>query len=295
MKRVSNALFRGDANKSASDDGRCPKTGVSVTASLLPYTVVVLAADRFTPDPVAVAGNASCKVMVPVAGKPMVMRVLDALTHAEDVESVILCGPPKAVLDQEPCLRERIGSGGVRWVPNHQTPSASAYSVLKCLPPDVPVLLTTGDHAMLSVQMIDHFCREARRSRCDVVAGFVSHEMVTATYPGMRRTATRFRDGGICGCNLYAFVTPEGRIAADIWRQVEADRKTPWKMLNRLGWWVAVKYLMGRLSLSDGLDHISKRMGIRVGVILLPFPEASVDVDTVDDWHFVQDLMTKMP
>jgi CTP:molybdopterin cytidylyltransferase MocA len=36
-------------------------------------------------------------------------------------------------------------------------------------------------------------------------------------------------------------------------------------------------------------------MGIRVGVILLPFPEASVDVDTVDDWHFVQDLMTKMP
>ncbi len=268
---------------------------MSVTASLPPYTAVVLAADRLTPDPVAIAGNASCKVMVPVAGKPMVMRVLDTLAHAEDVETVILCGPPKAILEKEPDLRERIGSGGIRWVPNHQTPSTSAYSVLQSLPPNVPVLLTTGDHAMLSVQMVDHFCREARRSRCDVVAGFVSYEMVTATYPGMRRTATRFKDGGFCGCNLYGFMTPEGRIAADIWRQVENDRKTPWKMLNRLGWRVAVKYLLGRLSLSDGLDHISKRMGIRAGAILMPYPEASVDVDTVDDWHFVQDLLSKIP
>jgi hypothetical protein len=26
---------------------------------------------------------------------------------------------------------------------------------------------------------------------------------------------------------------------------------------------------------------------------LLPFPEAAVDVDTADDWHFVQSLVKK--
>jgi hypothetical protein len=34
-------------------------------------------------------------------------------------------------------------------------------------------------------------------------------------------------------------------------------------------------------------------MGIRAGAVILPFPEAAVDVDTIDDWKFVQNLVAK--
>ena len=32
---------------------------------------------------------------------------------------------------------------------------------------------------------------------------------------------------------------------------------------------------------------------IHAGAVILPFPEAAVDVDTVDDWKFVQALVKK--
>jgi hypothetical protein len=34
-------------------------------------------------------------------------------------------------------------------------------------------------------------------------------------------------------------------------------------------------------------------MGLRVAVVILPFPEAAVDVDTVSDWHFAQAIASR--
>lgn len=262
-----------------------PMQGVSK-----PFTAVILAADRETPDPVAQSAAVRCKALAPVDGKPMVARVLNALSASTEVSESILCGPDRAIVDCEPFLQELLQAESVQWMPSRNTPSTSAYDVLQQLPADQPVLLTTADHALLRPAIVDHFCHEARLSGCDVVIGLASYEAVMAAYPGMRRTATRFADGPFCGCNLFSFLTPQSRAAADFWRQVERDRKKPLKMLNKLGWIAVLKYLLGALSLTDGLDRISRRLGLRAGAVILPFPEAAVDVDTPADWQFVQGL-----
>jgi len=51
-----------------------------------------------------------------------------------------------------------------------------------------------------------------------------------------------------------------------------------------------LRYLLGRLSLSEALARLSRRLQLRLGFVLLPFPEAAVDVDSVDDWIFVRRL-----
>ena len=121
-------------------------------------------------------------------------------------------------------------------LPPERSPSTSALAALRTAPAGAPVLLTTADHALLRPEVIDHFCREARATGGDVTAGLASYERVMERFPGMRRTRTRFSDGAVCGCNLFAFLTPDGCKAADLWRQVEQDRKHPVRMLNRLGW-----------------------------------------------------------
>jgi hypothetical protein len=65
-------------------------------------------------------------------------------------------------------------------------------------------------------------------------------------------------------------------------------------MIRILGGWKVVRHLLGRMSLTDMLEHISSRMGIRAGVVILPFPEAAVDVDTIEDWRFVQNLAARV-
>lgn len=253
-----------------------------------PFTAVILAADRTNQDPVARAAGVPCKALAAVGGQPMVLRVLDALEASEHVNKCILCGPPAAIVGREPQIRQRMAARGVQWVPPEGTPSTSALAALRSVAAGTPVLLTTADHALLTSEIVDYFCSEARSSGADVVAALASYTQVMARYPGMRRTRTRFTDGAFCGCNLFAFLTPESRAAADQWRRVENERKRPLKMIAQLGGWVVIRYLLGLLSLKDALRHISDRMGLRVAAVILPFPEAAVDVDSVDDWHFAR-------
>ena len=256
------------------------------------FTAIVLAADRGPDDPVARAAGVPCKSLTPVDGTPMIFRVLGALAASREVGERILCGPPKAVLDQEPKLGDLIASGEVKWFENQATPSLSAYHVMQILPEKNPILLTTADHALLSAPIVDHFCSEARASGCDVVVAVALHEAVIAALPGTQRTATHLRDGAYCGCNLFAFLTPRSRVAANFWRQVENQRKKPLRVVKVLGWMAIFRYLLGRLTLAESLARISRRLGLKAGAVIMPFPKAAVDVDSVNDWRLVERIAT---
>ena len=57
------------------------------------FIAIVLAGVRPTGDPVAEAAGVPCKAFIPVGGKPMVLRVLDALEASPKIKTRILCGP----------------------------------------------------------------------------------------------------------------------------------------------------------------------------------------------------------
>jgi len=252
------------------------------------FTAIVLAADRESNNPVARAAGVPCKSLAPIGGIPMVYRVLQALSSSGKVKDRILCGPPKTIMNQEPELCARVATGEIQWFENQATPSLSTYHVIKSLPQKIPVLLTTSDHALLSPQVVDHFCSKAQASGCDIVAGVALHETVIAAYPETQRTAYRLRDAAYCSCNLFAFLTPRAHEAAHFWHRVEHQRKKPFRVINTFGWFAVMRYLMGRLTLSEALDRVSRRLGFKAGVVVIPFPEAAIDVDSVSDWHFVK-------
>jgi GTP:adenosylcobinamide-phosphate guanylyltransferase len=257
------------------------------------FTAVVLAGDRSSGDPLARAAGVSSKALTPVGGKPMVLRVLDALEAAREIEDIVLCGPDTSAVEQDKELLVRIGSGMVRWMESQATPSSSTYQAMKSLPDSTPVLVTTADHALLTAEMVDYFCSRARQSNKDVVVGLALHESVTAEYPETKRTAIPLADGSYCSCNLFAFLTPEARSAAHFWRKVESQRKKTLRVIAGFGWLNLLLYILKRPTLTKGLERISQRMGLRAGAVLLPFPEAAVDVDTLDDWKLVESIVAE--
>jgi GTP:adenosylcobinamide-phosphate guanylyltransferase len=257
------------------------------------FTAIILAGARPTGDPVAEAAGVPCKAFIPVGGRPMVLRVLDALDASRQIGTRILCGPPQESIEQQPDLKARIAEGRLKWVAGQSTPSLSTHHVLQSLSDNTPVLVTTADHALLSTKIIDYFCTEALKAGCDVAVGLASYRKVISAFPETRRTALKFRDGSYCGCNLFGFLNPQSYRAAQFWRRIEQERKNPLKMMRILGWRPVLRYLVGKMSLNDALGYLSKQMGLRAGAVMLPFPEAAVDVDTVEDWKFVQALIAK--
>ena len=258
------------------------------------FTAIILAADREMHNPVAAAAGVRCKSMAPVNGTPMLFRVIEALASSAHVNNQTLCGPPRSIMDQEPELKEYVTSGRVGWMENQRTPSLSAFHAMASLPEDVPLLLTTSDHALLSPRIVDHFCREACKTECDVAAAVVRHEVVTAAYPHTRRTSYTFKDGAYCSCNLFAFMTPQSRQVPHFWRRVEQQRKNPLRVINILGWITVIRYLLRNLTLTEVLKRLSRQLGCTAGVVVLPYPEAAIDVDSADDWRYVQQIANKI-
>ncbi|MGD8704970.1 MAG: nucleotidyltransferase family protein [Syntrophobacterales bacterium] len=255
------------------------------------FTAVVLAGDRSSEDPVARVAGVRSKSLIPVGGTPMVLRVIDALEAAREIEKVILCGPEKSAVDQEQELRLRVDSGKVRWLESKTTPSFSTHHAMQSLSDSTLVLVTTADHALLTAEMVNYFCSTARKSNKDVVVGLALHELVRAKYPETKRTAIQLADGSYCSCNLFGFLTPEARSAAYFWRKVESQRKKTLRVIAGFGWLNLLLYLLKRPSLEEGLDRISQRLGLRAGAVIMPFPEAAVDVDTVSDWELVESIV----
>jgi hypothetical protein len=221
----------------------------------------------------------------------MVLRVLDALEAAQEIEEIVLCGPGRSAIEQDKELPVRIDSGRVRWLSSQATPSSSTYQAMQSLPDRTPVLVTTADHALLTAEMLDYFCSGARQSERDIVVGLALHDLVQAKYPETRRTAITLADGSYCSCNLFAFLTPEARSAAHFWRKVESQRKKTLRVIAGFGWLNLLRYVLKRPSLAQGLERISKRLGLRAGAVIMPFAEAAVDVDSLSDWKLVESIL----
>jgi GTP:adenosylcobinamide-phosphate guanylyltransferase len=252
------------------------------------FTTIVLAGDRRAKDPLLTATGARCKALIPIRGKPMVVRVLDAVAQARSTGMVILCGPPWEEVSLHPALRERITSGEVKWVESEATPCRSVLHALKTDGVKTPVLITTADHALLSAPLIDHFCSEALKRPADVVVGLAPHGLVMTRFPETRRTALKLRDGAYCSCNLFAFLSDQAQKAPEFWQRMEHKRKKPMRLIWAVGVTTLVQFLLGRLSLPLALQRVSDKIGLRAEAVILPFPEAAVDVDTPHDLETVR-------
>ena len=257
------------------------------------FTAIVLAGDRGPNDPVATSTGVPCKALTPIGNRPMILRVLDALNEAQCIGSCLLSGPHHTHVEGTKELQNRVQSHQIKWTEPQSSPSASAHFVLQSIPHDQPILLTTADHALLTSNLVDHFCSEALKTKGDVVVGLVDRRVITKAYPDTKRTYITFGEMGYCGCNLFAFLTPQGRKAAQFWQQVERNRKKPWRLIGMLGWRPLLQYGLGQLSLDQALAQLSKRLEMKIQAVLLPYAEAAIDVDTVGDLALVKKIVEK--
>ena len=239
------------------------------------------------------AAGVTCKALAPVGGTPMVLRVLHALEESLEIGPRLLCGPPAPLLEQAKALKSGVDAGDYGWMASRESPSASAAAAMEQIAESQPVLLTTADHALLNSRIIDHFCRQARTADVDLMIALAPHDLVARAWPAVKRTRLRFSDRDYCSCNLFAFMTPRSRAITGFWRKVESQRKQPWRVIGIIGWWPVFKYLLGRLSLQEALARISGRFKMKIGVAILPFPEAAVDVDSENDWQLVQQILAE--
>ena len=252
----------------------------------------VLAGERDGAEAITRQEGVASKVLVDIAGRPMLQRVLDAVAEA-GAAPIYLCGPEQGTLTQEPWIRRPIHGATVHWLPPEASPARSAGALV-----DMAfgrdshrtdgLLLTTGDHPLLTSATLGRFAAAAFAAEAEVVVGLARHARVQAAFPHSRRTPLKFSDGPFCGCNLFFVRSAAGRPVFDFWKQVESDRKRPGRMLQKIGFGFSLAYLSGRLSSAAALRKLSKVIGVSIGVVEISDPDAAVDVDSLADLETVR-------
>ncbi|BBC72988.1 cobalamin biosynthesis protein CobY [Altererythrobacter sp. B11] len=243
---------------------------------------LVLAGTRPGGDPFAQAVGAAHKALIVIEGQTMLARVVEALRAAE-------CAPVIVCCDEGP-VADLARALGAEIVPPRSGPSGSVLAAFD--QSGAPLLVTTADHALLRPEWVRELIDKAP-GEADLAVMLAERARIEAAMPGSRRTYLRFADGHWSGCNLFLLRTPRARKAIETWAVVEADRKRPWKIVARLGLGNLLTYLLGRLSLADGLARLGRRFGAEIALVPASDGLAAVDVDSERDLADVTALLAR--
>ncbi len=251
---------------------------------------IVLAGERPGGSALARAMEAPAAVLAMVAGRPSIVRVIDTLRATRCIDGGVVAGPDPAVCRGSRALNAIFEIGDYTWIEPDRGPAESTSRALDAVD-DYPVLVTTGDHALLAPATVERFVSAAASADARAVVGLVPHERVMQRFPGARRTRLRFREGSYCGANLFLLREPEARTAIRFWSKVQSDRKRPWRIAGQLGAGTLLRYLSGRLAMADAFAVLSRVSGCAITWVEVADELAAVDVDTVQDLALAEQVL----
>lgn len=248
---------------------------------------LVLAGSRLgAADPMALAAGVSHKALIPVGGRAMILRVVDALRASGRIGRIAVS------IESAAALRDVAGElgEGIVVLPAAEGPSKSVAEALDAL--GTPLLVTTADHALLRPEWVSYFLDHLPQG-ADVAVALARRETVLAALPDTQRTYLKFSDGAYSGCNLFHLATPEARRAVELWQELEVLRKEPLRMMRTLGLGVLLRYATRTLPLATALGHLGRKTALSLGAVEMPEGLAAVDVDKPGDLELVERLLTR--
>jgi CTP:molybdopterin cytidylyltransferase MocA len=259
------------------------------------YTALVLAASRGNLDPLAQAGGVSHKCFIDIAGEPMLRRVVRAVAESGRVKRIVVAIEEEAMAEAREILAPVPGAKDIVYVASKDNIATSVTAAAAAQPDAVPLVITTGDNALHTPEMVAHFCDAlgaVAASGADGAIGLTPARYILEKYPGETRAFHRFRDGQYSSCNLYALLTPRSiERGPEIFRSGGQFGKKPKRLIGAFGVLAFLVYKSRMVSLATFLKLVGRAIGIRTAPVLMPFAEGPIDVDRMQDWELANRIV----
>jgi hypothetical protein len=187
----------------------------------------------------------SVKGLVPVAGRPMIDWVIEALRGAESDASFI---------DNAIAGAESFQSGR-------------------------KVLGATGDLPALTPEAIDDFVTRSLDAGAEFSYPLIRAEDMETQFPGSQRTYVKIAGGRVTGGNLVVCSAELLKRNHDIGQRLFDTRKSPVAMARVIGIPFIFKYLSGRLRVDDVERKMEELLSARCSAIYTSYASIGADVD----------------
>jgi molybdopterin-guanine dinucleotide biosynthesis protein A len=258
------------------------------------FNAIVLAGERekaLQNSELLTYANAQLKSLILIKNKPMIMYVLDTLIDHPMINKIFVIGPA-ILIENCPDLQQLVNTEKIIFKEQLKSPVNSILSVINEIDESEKIFITTSDNVLIKKEWIDFFLSSSLNRDKDIAMGVNDYKSVISKFPESKRTVLKFRDISFCFCNLFAINNIQGRKLIEMWKKVENLRKKPFKIATMLmPVWGLILFACGLLTSKKGEKMMSKRLNTNIGFIVLPYPEACIDVDKVEDLILVKKIL----
>ncbi|MCS7179225.1 MAG: nucleotidyltransferase family protein [Anaerolineae bacterium] len=227
-------------------------------------------------DPLARHTQGRPKGLLPIAGRPMIAYVVEALAGSRYIQTVIVVGLPP-----EDCPPLSVP---VIFLPGHgglfQNAEAGIAHALILHPHLDGVVVSSADIPLLTPQIVNRFIEECLRTDHDVYYGVVERAVMERRFPASRRSYVHLREGAFAGGDIMLVRPAAIQTNRDLWQRLADARKSALSQARILGGiWPMLKLLVRRMTLAEAERRASRALNVRGRAVICKDPEVGMDVD----------------
>lgn len=219
------------------------------------------------------------KTLLPLAGRPMVQYVLDALGGAESIRRVTVVGLTAEETAPLRCAKpwgQIPNQGGL--IENLVAGARASLAAAQAAPP-THILAVSGDVPLLQPLMLEWIIRAGLETEHEVYYSLIPHAAMEQRFPGSRRTFFRLKEGRFTAGDVTLIKASVLGGYHPAWPKIVAARKSLIQQAALVGLDTLLLAALGGLSIAFGQRRIRERLGVNGRILINPYPEVGMDVD----------------
>ncbi len=241
-------------------------------------TALILAGKRDgLTDPLARAADVTHKCLVPVAGQPMLLHVVEALAASDRIGEIRVAIEEPELLQTLAPLRGLLATGRLR--PIAAQPNLVDSVLAAAEGASFPLLITTADNVLLSASAVAEFLDGCAAQTADAAVAFTRRASVLAAHPTGQRKFYRFADDHYSNCNSYWLKNRAALAAAETFRSGGQFVKHPLRIVGAFGLLNLIRFRLGIGTLAQAFARFSRRLRLLIAPVILSDGAVAIDVD----------------
>ena len=244
-----------------------------------------------TLDPLVEMTGVSHKCMIPINGKPLLERVVESLLGSGRIAKIYISIDEGSVIRSSQILSDLLDKGVLVISPAEANLADSVLAAAGTIPStEWPVIITTGDNALHTPEIIVDFVRGMEQEEADVALGITREEDVAPSIPDSGLAYHRLKDGGFSSCNLYS-IRYNALDTVNVFRSGGQFGKKHWRILKSFGLISFLLYKTKLITIDGLIRRIGKGFGIKVIPVYLPYDYGPIDVDNPSSFKLSERLL----
>lgn len=244
----------------------------------------IVLAGALSRPPLTTVSDEPLEALIPVAGRPMVQWVIDALRECAAIDKIVIVGPSED-------LRKRVTGECLIFVNSADSILNNVKRGLSQIPSAHKALVVTADIPLLTGKAVDDFLAHCTDDSVQVYYSIVRRDVIEAAYSNIQRTYVTLRGGTFTGGNILLLDADIFDRYGDVIDRVISLRKKPLEIGRLLGLRCIMKFLLHRLSVADIERRVYRMLGLRGKGVASDFPEIGIDVDKPEDYNRVEEIL----